>query len=115
MGLTAKQIAGIAQVGTYRDSGARGLYLQVAPGTGRKGGVIKSWIYRFVSPITGKSRWMGLGPLDVITLSKARDLARAAREARVLGRDPIEERRKVLETRKLAAAKSFTFGKCATD
>jgi len=81
----------------------------------KAGGLTKSWVYRFVSPVTGKPRWMGLGPADAIGLAKARELARTARETQKLGGDPIEARREQRTTAKLEAAKRITFGKCAED
>lgn len=95
------------------DGGARGLYLQVTEA--KDGGLSKSWIYRFVSPITSKPRWMRLGPADVIGLAKARELARSAREAVVLGGDPIEARRERQAAQRVANARALTFGKCAAD
>ena len=50
--LNTKSISKLAQ-GRYRDSEARGLYLQVSP-TGTK-----SWILRF--ELNGRERFMGLG------------------------------------------------------
>jgi integrase len=69
----------------------------------------RSWIYRYVSPITGKARWMGLGPADVISLAKARELAREARAAVVFKKDPIEERRQGYAEIKADALRSCTF------
>ena len=59
------RIEKIKKRGFHRDAGdgaARGLYLQVAPM--KAGGFTRSWVYRYVSPLTGKPRWMGLGPAD---------------------------------------------------
>src|SRR5450759_1351286 len=112
--MSALKIEKIKATGFHRDGGdgaARGLYIQVAEKV--NGGITKSWVYRFVSPVTGKPRWMGLGPADVIGLAKARELARNAREAVKLGGDPIEARRERRTTAKLDAAKTVTFGKCA--
>jgi integrase-like protein/Arm domain-containing DNA-binding protein len=114
--MSAVAVGKIKEHGYHRDNGeggARGLYLQVSPATG--GRVSKSWIYRYVSPVTGKPRWMGLGPADVIGLAKARELARSARETVVLGEDPIEARRAQQAARRIASARALTFGKCASD
>jgi integrase len=111
-GFTTLKVKQIKELGFHRDHGQRGLYLQVALG---KNGAAKSWVYRFVSPVTGKSRWMGLGPADAITLAKARELAKAARETVKLRGDPIENRREEILIKKLEAAKSVTFGQCASD
>ena len=114
--MSAVAVSKIKNPGYHRDNGdggARGLYLQVTDAKG--GGVSRSWIYRFVSPITGKPRWMGLGPADVIGLAKARELARSAREAVVLGGDPIEARREREAAQRVASARALSFGKCAAD
>jgi integrase len=114
--MSALKIEKVKKRGFYRDNGdgaARGLYLQVAPAA--KGGVVKSWTYRFVSPITGRPRWMGLGPADVVGLAKARELAREARATVKLGGDPIAERHERRMAAKIEAARVVTFGKCAAD
>lgn len=77
--MSALTVQKITKLGYHRDRGdgaARGLYLQVVPAA--DGGLIKSWTYRFVSPVTGKARWMGLGPVDVIGLTHTGDPAAAA-------------------------------------
>ena len=112
-GLTSVAISKIKKRGFHRDGATRGLYLQISADT--SGGLTKSWVYRFVSPLTGKPRWMGLGPSDAIGLAKARELARAARETQKLGGDPIEARREQRMAAKLEAAKRISFGKCAED
>ncbi len=109
-------LASISAPGYHRDKGegaARGLYLQVKEA--EAGGITRSWLYRYVSPIHGKSRWMGLGPADAIGLATARDLARSAREAVKLGRDPIDERQSDRTKAKLEAARRVTFGQCAEE
>jgi integrase len=114
--MSALVVGRIKELGYHRDNadgGARGLYLQVTEA--KRGGVSRSWIYRFVSPITGKPRWMGLGPADVISLAKARELAREARQCVVLGGDPIEARRERQAAQRVAQARVVTFGKCAAD
>src|SRR5262245_49984542 len=114
--MSAFRVERVTKLGFHRDSGdgaARGLYLQVAKM--KAGGLTKSWVYRFVSPLTGKPRWMGHGPADAIRLATARELARKARETVKLGGDPIEARREQRMAAKLDAAKRITFGKCAED
>jgi integrase len=114
--MSAFKVERITKLGFHRDGGdgaARGLYLQVAKM--KAGGLTKSWVYRFVSPLTGKPRWMGLGPADAIRLATARELARTARETVKLGGDPIKARRQQRMAAKLEAAKRITFGKCAED
>ncbi|UPK31621.1 Arm DNA-binding domain-containing protein [Bradyrhizobium sp. 186] len=38
-----------------------------------------SWVFQFKSPVIGKERFMGLGPLRDIGLAEAREAASAAR------------------------------------
>jgi integrase len=123
--MTAVKVRGVKREGYHGDKGegaARGLYVQVAylrRGGVRsaKYGVTRSWIFRFVSPITRKTRWMGLGPCDVIGLAEARELARAARRLVVLGTDPIEHRKTTTEADRAAVlrmqAGTMTFEQCA--
>jgi integrase len=104
------------QEGFHRDHGdgsVTGLYLQVSKSSKKPKGVTKSWVFRYVSPITRKRRWHGLGSADAIGLAKARELARAAREQVALGNDPIEERhatkaaRREAHLREIASTMSF--------
>src|SRR5262245_66253593 len=108
MKFNSKTVAAKNTPGFHRDEAETGLYLKVAQGEGH---VTKSWVYRYVSPVTGKPRWMGLGPADVIGLAKARELAHAAREVQKLGGDPIEDRRQQRTAQRLEAAKALTLGK----
>jgi integrase len=69
----------------------------------------RSWVFRFTSPVTGKERFMGLGPARDVTLAQARD---AAQEARALVRerkDPIEHRKEQRTAAKVEASKAVTF------
>ena len=57
--------------GKHKDDKVTGLRLDVdARGNG-------SWVFRYKSPLTGKERYMGLGPLGSVTLQEARELAKA--------------------------------------
>lgn len=69
--------------GMYGDGD--GLWLQV---TGKGG---KSWSFRFMKQ--GRSREMGLGSYDMVSLSEARGLAHDAKRLLHDGKDPIEERK----------------------
>lgn len=51
-----------------------------------------SWIFLFRSPLTGRRREMGLGPLELVTRARAKELALAYRLALLQGRDPLAER-----------------------
>jgi len=66
----------------YPDGG--GLYLQVTKSGSR------SWIFRY--GLKGRTRDMGLGRVDDVTLSQARKAATAARALKAKGLDPIEAR-----------------------
>ena len=81
--LTARGAAAITKPGFHADGG--GLYLQVAPGGGR------SWVFRFQRQ--GRARWMGLGPVDLVSLQEARQKALDARKLVHEGKDPIDTRR----------------------
>lgn len=81
--LNAIKIKKLKSAGRYGDG--RGLWLHIGPSGG------KSWVFRFM--LAGKSREMGLGTLDALTLADARDAARAARKLVASGLDPIESRR----------------------
>jgi integrase len=78
-----------------------GLWLQVSAfGT-------KAWLFKFQRD--GKGRKMGLGPLRIVSLAKARELAAAARLKVLEGIDPIEEREAARAGWRLASAKAVTF------
>jgi integrase len=90
-----------------------GLYLQVTEGKGKdKGQINKSWLFRF--KIDGRERRMGLGSLNTIGLSEARDAAEKCRKLVWEGKDPIEVRAAERAAGKVAKAKSITFEACAT-
>lgn len=63
--------------------------LRLEPGTTRGEG---KWTLRFVSPVTGKRRDMGLGRYPDVGISAARSKGLAARELIAAGRDPIDQR-----------------------
>lgn len=112
--LTALTIKSLNKPGYYRDRGdgaVTGLYIQVIHT--KAGNVAKSWVFRFVSPVTGKARWMGLGSANDIGLADARELASNARRLKTLGIDPIDERNKERQARKIDAAKQVTFKQAA--
>ena len=60
--LTVRGVAAESRPGMYSNGG--GLYLQVARGGS------KSWLYRFM--LRSRSRDMGLGGIDVVSLTGAR-------------------------------------------
>lgn len=102
--LSALRVAKLKEPGYHGDGG--GLYLQVsAAGT-------KSWIFRF--KMNGRSREMGLGSLNTVTLADARGVAAECRRRVLEGVDPIEARKAVKDLGRLEAARAMTFSACAT-
>jgi hypothetical protein len=101
--LSAVAVKGIDRKGMYHDGG--GLYLQVSAGGA------KSWIFTVM--LDGRSREMGLGPVNAILLAEARKRAADCRRMRLDGIDPIEARRTQRDQQKLESAKSMTFDACA--
>jgi hypothetical protein len=97
--LTALQVSRMKKPGLYADGGC--LYLQVTPnGT-------KSWILRFM--LNGRSRDMGLGSIEIITLADARQRRDAARRLLLDGIDPIEHRNAARAQQRLAEVKTIDF------
>jgi integrase len=83
--LDVKTIKATTKPGHYRDG--KGLYLQVSVwGT-------KSWVFRYT--VRGKTRGMGLGSIEDLTLAQARNEVERLRVVVREGRDPIEERREL--------------------
>src|SRR5258708_34724158 len=93
-----------AKVGMPADGG--GLYLQVTNGK-EEGQLNKSWLFRFA--LKGKERQMGLGSLNAIGLSEARDAAEHCRKLLKEGKDPIEARNVGRAAQNVARAKADTF------
>ena len=80
--LSARRVATETRPGRYADGG--GLYLQVSQqGT-------KAWLFRYT--LAGRSRQMGLGSVQTVSLSEARQGADRCRKLLHDGRDPIEVR-----------------------
>ena len=104
--LTALRVSRTVRPGLYADGG--GLYLQIS-GSGPR-----SWIFRYRMGGRKTPRDMGLGSLDTVSLSEARDKAVEQRKFIDQGIDPIEARKYARSTRALADAKAMTFKACAT-
>ena len=85
------------------------LGLRLWPGTEKGQG---KWILRFVSPVSGKRRDMGLGSYPETLIADARARGMAARQTIASGKDPIEERQTDSAARK-AAAEALTFEQAA--
>lgn len=85
--------------------GVAGLYLCVSPSGSR------SWIARV--SVDGKRREMGLGSFPDVTLSIAREKARAARSDTTMGIDPVAHRKEARSARQALKATQKTFADCA--
>jgi hypothetical protein len=75
--------------------------------------ISRTWVFRFT--LSGKTRWMGLGPADgkdAIGLADARDKAAQLRAELRDGIDPIEKRKKERAASAATAAKAITFDEC---
>ena len=83
-----------------------GLYLRITPSGG------KSWAFCYM--LNRKSREMGLGPADVISLADARAKIAEYRKLLVNRIDPIDARRTQQVEQALRAAKTISFSECAT-
>ncbi|QIG92090.1 tyrosine-type recombinase/integrase [Bradyrhizobium sp. 6(2017)] len=68
-----------------------------------------SWVFRFTSPVTGKERFMGLGPMRDVGLAQAREAAGAARALIRNSIDPIEHRLAERAKAKAKATGTITF------
>ena len=95
-GLTALRVEKLKEPGRYGDGG--GLYLQVQ--SSAKGGVSKSWLFRY--QMYGRERFMGLGSYPTFTLKEARERARKASQLVQDGIDPIDHK----QSKRDAEAKS---------
>lgn len=83
--------------------------LRLEPGAAKGEG---KWILRYVSPVTGKRRDMGLGRYPGVGVSAAGKKGTAARDLIADGRDPIDERLSERGARQ-AAAQALTFEEAA--
>ncbi len=89
------------------DGTIKGLWLVPGSVTGQG-----KWILRFVSPVNGKRRDMGLGAYPDTSIALARDKAREARASIVAGKDPITERES-LKAATLTISAALTFEQAA--
>lgn len=83
--------------------------LRLEPGASKGEG---KWILRYVSPVTGKRRDMGLGRYPEVGVSAARLKGSAAREVIGEGKDPIDKRASERGARQ-SAAEALTFEQAA--
>src|SRR4029077_19210378 len=102
--LTARAVRPAKEPGYYGDGS--GLYLQISDyGT-------RSWVFRFM--LHGRSREMGLGSLNTLSLIHARGGARSARQLLIDGVAAIEARRAKRGAERAATAAHIAFEDAAT-
>lgn len=100
-------VKNLKTVGMHAVGGTAGLCLQIVESGAR------SWVLRVK---VGETRLkMGLGGYPDVSLSEARDKARAARRKVDEGINPLEERRAKKRALVESQAKNVTFRKCAED
>ena len=110
MGSKAKELSALAvqrltAPGMHAVGGVAGLYLCVSPSASR------SSIARV--SVDGKRREMGLGSVPDVSLSIAREKARAARSDTTMGIDPVAHRKEARSARQALKATQKTFADCA--
>ncbi|MGE7197412.1 tyrosine-type recombinase/integrase [Brevundimonas sp.] len=94
-------VSRLREPGLHVVGGVAGLGLQVLPSGGR------TWILR--ATVGSKRREMGLGGYPDVTLAKAREAARGARDQIRRGIDPIEAARVARHSLKASTAATITF------
>jgi integrase len=97
--LSAAAVKALKEPGDYLDG--RGLYLQVRSATS------KSWLLKY--SLDKKAREMGLGPLETVSLSEARNARDRYRKLLKDGVDPIEYKKAERAAKALERAKTITF------
>lgn len=104
MKLTVKGVErALKKPGRYRDG--RGLLLQVNSATNA------SWVFRYERG--GRERWLGLGPLSLVSLAEARDKAHEARKLLYSGIDPMEKRKAEKAARAVVPSATLSFEEAA--
>lgn len=101
--LSARTVQTLTEPGRHADGD--GLYLVVDENGGKR------WVYLF--RLAGKRREMGLGPLRMVSLAQARDLASKARAMAAQGLDPVEARQATLPSPEPAPRAAPTFADIA--
>ncbi len=103
--LAPVEIGRLTKPGTHLVGVIPGLALQITPAGAR------SWVLRF--KVGGKRREMGLGGYPAVTLARAREKAREARQAVDQGHDPILERQRARSLLIADQTAAQTFDQCA--
>ncbi len=103
--LSALKVKELTDPGLHFVGVVPGLALRVLPSG------VKTWVLRVT--VAGKRRDMGLGGYPAVTLAKARENAREARERVRAGVDPIEASRASRSAAAATRAAALTFEQCA--
>jgi integrase len=103
--LTDKAVKALKAPGLHWVGGVPGLALQINPPNG------KSWVLRF--SFGGRRHDMGLGPYDEVSLAKAREAARNARDQVRDGINPVERRKAAVRAAAVVVEPPLTFRKAA--
>lgn len=101
--LSARTVQTLTEPGRHADGD--GLYLVVDENGGKR------WVYLF--RLAGKRREMGLGPLRMVSLAQARELAGKARTMAAHGLDPVAARQAALPSPEPAPQTAPTFAALA--
>lgn len=109
--LNARGVETSTKVGYTADGKQPGLNLQIREGAN---GYVRSWVFRYTSPITKKRRELGLGSARAVSLAAARDLAMEAAQKVAVGIDPKEQRDAERLDRLLEGRQGTTFKEAAT-
>ena len=108
--LTVKHVETCKNVGYTADGKQPGLNLQVALGPD---GYTRSWVFRYTSPVTGKRREIGLGPVSLHGLAAVREMAETCRRQIANGIDPKTLRDAEKAQRAAVRPVAFTFQQAA--
>ena len=103
--LSALEVGRLTATGHHAVGGVAGLYLYVVDSGAR------SWVLRTM--VGSKRRHMGLGGFPEVSLAKAREKARTAKEQIDQGIDPIAQRVAVASSLKAQQATEITFEEAA--
>ncbi len=101
--LSILKIKNLSQRGRYSDG--NGLYLQISKTK------TKSWIFRY--KFQGEEKQLGLGSINLVSLSDARQKVLEFRKQVLEGQDPISNKRLKERNEKIKKSKEITFSKCA--